>query len=128
MFQSGIAHSYGTLECQSDKLLALRKQYKNEGINVSVNDLIIKAVSVALTKCPEMNCVWQGDQVSNSYILLYSLYLLLVAGELITFLFFCSKFVQDVTKFLICKYDYMFVILYVNPMLTGKWCVPFGNA
>nr|XP_027208785.1 dihydrolipoyllysine-residue acetyltransferase component 1 of pyruvate dehydrogenase complex, mitochondrial-like isoform X1 [Penaeus vannamei] len=62
--KSGIAHSYGTLECQSDKLLALRKQYKNEGINVSVNDLIIKAVSVALTKCPEMNCVWQGDQLT----------------------------------------------------------------
>ncbi|XP_063594021.1 pyruvate dehydrogenase protein X component-like [Penaeus indicus] len=62
--KSGIAHSYGTLECQSDKLLALRKQYKNEGMNVSVNDLIIKAVSMALTKCPEMNCVWQGDQLT----------------------------------------------------------------
>ncbi|XP_071543401.1 dihydrolipoyllysine-residue acetyltransferase component of pyruvate dehydrogenase complex-like isoform X2 [Panulirus ornatus] len=61
--KSGIAHSYGTLECCIDKLLALRKQYKNEGINVSVNDLIIKAVATALSRCPEMNCIWQGDQL-----------------------------------------------------------------
>ena len=48
-----------------DSLLELRKQYKADGVNVSVNDLIIKAVAVALTRCPEMNCVWQGDQVSH---------------------------------------------------------------
>lgn len=61
--KSGIAHSYGTLECRSDKLIALRKQCKQDGINVSINDILIKAVAVALTICPEMNCVWQGDQL-----------------------------------------------------------------
>ncbi|XP_068218807.1 pyruvate dehydrogenase protein X component-like isoform X2 [Palaemon carinicauda] len=64
--KSGIAHSYGTLECRADELIALRKQYKLEGINVSINDIIIKAVAVALTSCPEMNCVWQGDQLVMS--------------------------------------------------------------
>ncbi|KAK3855898.1 hypothetical protein Pcinc_037726 [Petrolisthes cinctipes] len=62
--KGGIAHSYGTLECFVDKLLALRKEYKSAGIGVSVNDLIIKAVAVALTRCPEMNCVWKGDQLT----------------------------------------------------------------
>lgn len=64
--KSGIAHSYATVECVVDKLVALRKQYKAEGINVSVNDLVIKAVAVALTRCPEMNCVWKGDQLMIS--------------------------------------------------------------
>ncbi|XP_066973922.1 pyruvate dehydrogenase protein X component-like isoform X2 [Macrobrachium rosenbergii] len=64
--KSGIAHSYGTLECRTDELIALRKQYKQEGINVSINDIIIKAVAVALTLCPEMNCVWQGEQLLMS--------------------------------------------------------------
>lgn len=61
--QTTIAHSYASMECRMDSLLELRKQFKEEGINVSVNDLIIKAVAVALSRCPEMNCVWQGDQV-----------------------------------------------------------------
>lgn len=65
VLQSGIAHSYATMECCMDSLLELRKQYKADGVNVSVNDLIIKAVAVALTRCPEMNCVWQGDQVGH---------------------------------------------------------------
>lgn len=47
-----------------ESMLQLRKDFKAEGVNVSVNDLIIKAVAVALSRCPEMNCVWQGDQVS----------------------------------------------------------------
>ncbi|KAK8386383.1 hypothetical protein O3P69_010806 [Scylla paramamosain] len=63
--KSGIAHSYATMECCMDSLLELRKQYKADGVNVSVNDLIIKAVAVALTRCPEMNCVWQGDQLKT---------------------------------------------------------------
>ncbi|XP_069156767.1 pyruvate dehydrogenase protein X component, mitochondrial isoform X3 [Procambarus clarkii] len=61
--KGGIAHSYGTIDCCVDKLVALRKQYKKEGISVSINDLIIKAVAVALNRCPEMNCVWRGDQL-----------------------------------------------------------------
>ena len=48
-----------------NNLLELRKQYKAGGISVSVNDLVIKAVAVALTRCPEMNCVWHGDQVGS---------------------------------------------------------------
>ncbi|CAL4122248.1 unnamed protein product, partial [Meganyctiphanes norvegica] len=59
----GIAHSYGTLDCCADKLLALRKYHKAEGISISVNDLIIKAVATALQHCPEMNAVWKGDQL-----------------------------------------------------------------
>lgn len=58
-----IAHSYASMECRMDSLLELRKQFKEEGVNVSVNDLLIKAVALALSRCPEMNCVWQGDQL-----------------------------------------------------------------
>lgn len=66
--QGTIAHSYASIECQMNNLLELRKDFKAEGVNVSVNDLIIKSVAVALSRCPEMNCVWQGDQVRHCII------------------------------------------------------------
>ena len=63
--KTSIAHAYGTVDCHVDALLALLRQLKaEEGADaVSVNDLVIKAVSVALQACPAVNCVWQGGQV-----------------------------------------------------------------
>jgi pyruvate/2-oxoglutarate dehydrogenase complex dihydrolipoamide acyltransferase (E2) component len=36
---------------------------KSEGIAVSVNDFVIKAVATALRQYPAMNCIWNGEQV-----------------------------------------------------------------
>ncbi|XP_050436085.1 pyruvate dehydrogenase protein X component, mitochondrial-like [Adelges cooleyi] len=58
-----IPHAYATVESNIDSLLGLRKQLKSAGINVSVNDFIIKAVAVALKKCPLVNCHYVKDQV-----------------------------------------------------------------
>ncbi|KAJ1521236.1 hypothetical protein ONE63_002921 [Megalurothrips usitatus] len=59
-----IPHSYGVVECQVDKILAMRKQLKAEKINVSINDFVIKAVAVALQQVPEMNALFANDKVS----------------------------------------------------------------
>ncbi|XP_076067374.1 pyruvate dehydrogenase protein X component-like isoform X3 [Oratosquilla oratoria] len=64
--KGSVAHSYGTIDCSVDKLVNMRKQFKKDGFKVSMNDLIIKAVAVALQQCPEMNCVWQGNQLVHS--------------------------------------------------------------
>jgi len=58
-----IPHAYATAESNIDSLLGLRKQLKSAGINVSVNDFIIKAVAVALKQCPLVNCHFVKDQV-----------------------------------------------------------------
>jgi len=58
-----IPHAYATAESNIDSLLGFRKQLKSAGINVSVNDFIIKAVAIALKKCPLVNCHYVKDQV-----------------------------------------------------------------
>lgn len=61
-----IPHSYGVVECQLDKVLAMRKQLKADNISVSINDFVIKAVAVALQQVPEMNALFSNDKVSVS--------------------------------------------------------------
>lgn len=63
-----IPHAYATVDSNIDSLLGLRKQLKSAGINVSVNDFIIKAVAVALKQCPLVNCLYIKDQVIFSNI------------------------------------------------------------
>lgn len=63
MLQTQIPHSYGSVECQLDKVIALRKQLKAENITVSINDFVIKAVAVALQQVPEMNALFSNDKV-----------------------------------------------------------------
>uniref|UniRef100_A0A2H8TUF6 Dihydrolipoamide acetyltransferase component of pyruvate dehydrogenase complex n=1 Tax=Melanaphis sacchari TaxID=742174 RepID=A0A2H8TUF6_9HEMI len=58
-----IPHAYATAESNIDSLLGLRKQLKLSGINVSVNDFIIKAVAIALKQCPLVNCHFVNDKV-----------------------------------------------------------------
>lgn len=48
-----------------DSVVKLRKMLKSEGIEVSMNDFIIKAVATALAACPEANVIWKGDQVGD---------------------------------------------------------------
>ena len=55
-----IPHFYLTVDCDVDALLAARKQ-ANEmiaGLKLSVNDLVIKAVALALRKVPAANAAW----------------------------------------------------------------------
>ena len=47
-FQTTIPHSYGAINCCVDGVIKLRKDLMAEGVKVSVNDFIIKAVAVSL--------------------------------------------------------------------------------
>ncbi|XP_021940982.1 pyruvate dehydrogenase protein X component-like [Zootermopsis nevadensis] len=58
-----IPHAYGVSDCTIDKLIALRKQLKEDGIKLSVNDFVIKAVALALQQCPQVNALYKGEQV-----------------------------------------------------------------
>ncbi|MFH1803444.1 MAG: pyruvate dehydrogenase complex dihydrolipoamide acetyltransferase [Pseudomonadota bacterium] len=56
-----VPHFYLTVDCEIDKLLAIRKQLNDkaaDGVKISVNDIVIRAVSLALKKVPAANAVW----------------------------------------------------------------------
>ena len=62
-----IPHYYLTVDIQLDALLKLRseinKSLENRGIKLSVNDLLIKALAMALIEVPEANVSFAGDQI-----------------------------------------------------------------
>lgn len=54
-----VPHFYTSVECEIDKLMALRKTMKKEfDQNLSVNDLVIKSAALALRDVPEANAKW----------------------------------------------------------------------
>ncbi|HEU4498764.1 MAG TPA: 2-oxo acid dehydrogenase subunit E2, partial [Sphingomicrobium sp.] len=62
-----IPHIYLTLDCQLDALLKLRSELNaglaSRGVKLSVNDMLIKALALALIEVPECNVSFGGDQL-----------------------------------------------------------------
>jgi pyruvate dehydrogenase E2 component (dihydrolipoamide acetyltransferase) len=60
-----IPHFYLSIECNIDKLLYLREEINidAQGFKVSINDLVIKAVSMALAEVPEANASWTEEAI-----------------------------------------------------------------
>lgn len=53
-----------TISVNVDKLMALRGRLnKVSKSKISVNDMVIKAASMAAVKVPETNSSWMGDYV-----------------------------------------------------------------
>ena len=78
--KSTIPHFYLTLDCELDALLALRKQINDAAptvktekgeqpaYKVSVNDMIIKAMAVALMAVPDANASWtEGGMLKHRH-------------------------------------------------------------
>jgi pyruvate dehydrogenase E2 component (dihydrolipoamide acetyltransferase) len=65
--KSQIPHIYLTVDIQLDALLKLRaelnKGLEGRGVKLSVNDLMIKALAMALIDVPECNVAFAGDQL-----------------------------------------------------------------
>ncbi len=62
-----VPHIYLTVDCVIDKLLAARKELNDSlaksGVKLSVNDMVIKAVALALKKVPAANVQFAGDKM-----------------------------------------------------------------
>jgi pyruvate dehydrogenase E2 component (dihydrolipoamide acetyltransferase) len=62
-----VPHFYLRSEVRVDKLFEFRTQLNASlaarGIKLSVNDLVIKAVAMALQEVPEANVIWGGDRI-----------------------------------------------------------------
>jgi len=62
--KQNIPHYYVTYSVEVDNMLKLRQRLnKVSESKISVNDLVIKAASLAATRVPETNSSWQGDYV-----------------------------------------------------------------
>lgn len=63
--KSTVPHMFSSVEVEIDDLLSLRKYLKKEfDVNVSVNDIVVKCVALALRDFPEVNGKW--DKASSS--------------------------------------------------------------
>ncbi len=59
-----IPHFYLTIESNVDKLIELRKTInENNTIKISFNDLVVKAIGLAMHKNPNTNVYWQNDKI-----------------------------------------------------------------
>jgi pyruvate dehydrogenase E2 component (dihydrolipoamide acetyltransferase) len=59
-----IPHFTLTVECEIDRLLALRSEVAEQaGVKLSVNDFVIKASALALRKVPNANASWHEDGI-----------------------------------------------------------------
>lgn len=62
-----IPHFYLTIDCDIDALLDIRRQVnghlESSGVKVSVNDLVVKAVALALKDVPAANASWSDDAI-----------------------------------------------------------------
>ncbi len=59
-----IPHFYLTVESNVDKLIELRKKInENNSIKISINDLIVKAIGLAMKKNPNTNVYWHNDKI-----------------------------------------------------------------
>ncbi|MGZ0189105.1 MAG: 2-oxo acid dehydrogenase subunit E2 [Alphaproteobacteria bacterium] len=61
-----VPHFYLTVDCEIDELLRVRKEINArapEGVKVSVNDFVIKAMAVALRRVPAANASWTDEGI-----------------------------------------------------------------
>lgn len=62
-----VPHFFLTIEADMGELQVLRQKinarFAEQGVKVSVNDMLIKAVALALTKHPWVNAAWTGEVI-----------------------------------------------------------------
>lgn len=61
----GVPHFYLTVELEMDQALKLREEAKAKELKLSVNDIIVKAVGVAVRRFPRINQVFAGDVIQQ---------------------------------------------------------------
>jgi len=61
-----IPHFYLQQEIDAKWLLMIKEELKNEGINISINDLIIRATALALKEHPDVNSGFNSNYIQDS--------------------------------------------------------------
>ncbi len=61
----GVPHFYLTIELEMDQALALKDDAKTKDLRISVNDVLVKAVGVAVRRFPRINQVFAGESIQQ---------------------------------------------------------------
>jgi pyruvate dehydrogenase E2 component (dihydrolipoamide acetyltransferase) len=63
--KQNVPHFYMTVDCEIDELLRIRKVLNDgqEGLNLSVNDFVVRAAGLALRQVPAANASWSDDAI-----------------------------------------------------------------
>ena len=63
--KQNVPHFYESIDCEIDELLRIRKLLNDgtEGLNLSVNDFVIRASGLALRQVPAANASWSDDAI-----------------------------------------------------------------
>ena len=60
-----VPHQYSSVKINVAAANQLRKSLAEAGFKVSMNDMVIKAVGLAMRKVPQLNAIWTGDDVKK---------------------------------------------------------------
>ena len=67
--KSSIPHFYLRAEIEIDNLLKIRssinESLKEQEVNLTINDFVIKACAISLQQVPEANVIWAGDHIQK---------------------------------------------------------------
>jgi pyruvate dehydrogenase E2 component (dihydrolipoamide acetyltransferase) len=61
--KASIPHFYVSIDIEMDRALALRQSYKQRGKAITVNDLILRAVTLALQEFPGLNSTFEEGRI-----------------------------------------------------------------
>ncbi|MCX7156673.1 MAG: dihydrolipoamide acetyltransferase family protein [Rhodocyclales bacterium] len=61
--KQSVPHFYLGIDCELDRLQALRAEMTAAGKKISLNDCIVRAVALALRQVPAANAAWAGDAI-----------------------------------------------------------------
>jgi pyruvate dehydrogenase E2 component (dihydrolipoamide acetyltransferase) len=62
--KNSIPHYYLSVSVEMDEVLAIRSELnKEEGIKISVNDMIVKAAALSCIKVKEVNSQWMDNAI-----------------------------------------------------------------
>jgi pyruvate dehydrogenase E2 component (dihydrolipoamide acetyltransferase) len=57
-----IPHFYLSADCRVDRLLDVRNRLKAGGVAVSINDFVVRAAAIALSRVPDANAMWKDGE------------------------------------------------------------------
>mgnify|MGYP000011394094 CR=1 FL=1 len=60
-------HFYLTLDIDMDAAIEARKSINSNGVKISFNDFVVKAVALSLKKHPAINSSWYGDYIRRNH-------------------------------------------------------------
>lgn len=61
----GVPHFYLSVDVEMDAALRIRDEAKTQELKISVNDIVVKAVAVAVRKFPRINQIYAGDHLEQ---------------------------------------------------------------